>query len=63
MHLEEVAQIVEEAGGSDEMIAVAWLHDAVEDTGVTIKDVEEFFRPAVVELVDWLTDVSRPEDA
>ena len=30
VHLEEVAQIVEEAGGSDEMVAAAWLHDVVE---------------------------------
>ena len=62
VHLKEVAEIVKGAGGSQEMIAAAWLHDTVEDTGVSIADVHQFFGPAVAELVDWLTDVSKPED-
>jgi (p)ppGpp synthase/HD superfamily hydrolase len=61
VHPREVAGIVEEAGGTPEMIAAAWLHDTVEDTGVTIETIREEFGPEVAELVGWLTDVSRPE--
>ena len=34
-HLEEVAEIVHHTGASDEAVAAAWLHDTVEDVGVT----------------------------
>ena len=61
VHPREVAQIVESAGGTPEMIAAAWLHDTVEDTGVTIETIREEFGSEVAELVGWLTDVSRPE--
>ncbi len=61
VHPREVAGIVAEAGGTPEMIAAAWLHDTVEDTGVTIETIREEFGPEVAELVGWLTDVSRPE--
>jgi (p)ppGpp synthase/HD superfamily hydrolase len=43
------------------MIAAAWLHDTVEDTGVTIEVIRAEFGAEVAELVGWLTDVSRPE--
>ena len=61
VHPAEVASIVERAGGPPEMIAAAWLHDTVEDTGVTIEVVRAEFGREVAELVGWLTDVSRPE--
>lgn len=61
VHPQEVAQIVAEAGGTDEMVAAAWLHDTVEDTGVTIELVRAEFGAEVAELVGWLTDVSRPD--
>ena len=35
VHPQRVAAIVEKHGGTDEMIAAAWLHDTVEDTDVT----------------------------
>ena len=38
------------------------LHDVVEDTPVTIKDIEDEFGPRVASMVDDLTDVSKPED-
>jgi (p)ppGpp synthase/HD superfamily hydrolase len=44
-----------------EMLAAAWLHDVVEDTGVTIEVIRQMFGEKVAELVGWLTDVSRPE--
>ena len=61
VHPAEVAQIVEIAGGSDAMIAAAWLHDTVEDTGVTIETIRAEIGAEVAELVGWLTDVSRPD--
>ena len=45
-----------------EMIAAAWLRDVVEDTSVTLEDVQSEFGEGVAELAEWLTDVSRPED-
>jgi (p)ppGpp synthase/HD superfamily hydrolase len=62
VHPTEVAAIVAEAGGTDEMVAAAFLHDVVEDTGVTLEDLQNEFGPDVANLVSWLTDVSRPED-
>lgn len=47
---------------SEEQEAAALLHDVVEDTGVTIELVEQFFGPKVASLVADLTDVSKPED-
>ena len=61
VHPAEVAKIVRDAGGSEAMIAAAWLHDTVEDTGVTIETIRAEFGVEVAELVGWLTDVSRPE--
>lgn len=62
VHLREVAELVAQHGGTPPMVAAAWLHDVVEDTHVTQEDVAEWFDPEVSELVDWLTDVSKPED-
>jgi hypothetical protein len=61
-HLRAVAEIVEQVGGDEEMIAAAWLHDVVEDTEATIDDVERDFGAQVAALVADLTDVSRPSD-
>jgi (p)ppGpp synthase/HD superfamily hydrolase len=61
VHPAEVAKIVKDAGGTEVMVAAAWLHDTVEDTGVTIETIRAEFGVEVAELVGWLTDVSRPE--
>jgi len=44
------------------MVAVAWLHDTVEDTAVPLAVIEAEFGATVAQLVDELTAVSRPED-
>lgn len=62
VHLKAVAELVKGAGGDEEMIAAAWLHDVVEDTPATLDEVEEAFGPGVATLVTHLTDVSRPGD-
>lgn len=62
VHLAEVAALVAGHGGDDAMVAAAWLHDVVEDTGITLGEVERHFGADVAELVFALTDVSRPDD-
>ena len=62
VHPAEVAGIVDSIeGATAEMVAAAWLHDVVEDTGVTIEIIRAEFGEKVAELVGWLTDVSRPD--
>jgi (p)ppGpp synthase/HD superfamily hydrolase len=62
VHPAEVASQVAAWGGTDEQIAAAWLHDVVEDTGVSIDTVRAEFGDAVADLVAWLTDVSQLSD-
>jgi (p)ppGpp synthase/HD superfamily hydrolase len=62
VHPTEVAGIVRDAGGTDAQIAAAYLHDVVEDTGVTIEQIEREFGTEITELVSYLTDVSKPSD-
>lgn len=45
-----------------EMLAAAWLHDVVEDTGVDSALIYKEFGWCVGILVEGLTDVSKPED-
>jgi hypothetical protein len=59
-HLRRVAEMVANVTDDREMIAAAWLHDVVEDTPTTVEDVERAFGQGVRDLVDALTDVSRP---
>jgi len=61
-HPEEVAHIVAAHGGTPEMIAAAWLHDVVEDTPIKLDTIRDLFGNTVADLVDWLTDVSKPND-
>lgn len=62
VHPTEVVAIVSTVPHTAEMLAAAWLHDVVEDTGVTNEDISREFGPQVAELVGWLTDTSTPED-
>ncbi len=62
VHLQEVATLVAGVTDDEEEIAAAWLHDTVEDTPATLEDIEENFGQSVAELVEELTDVSKPSD-
>ena len=62
VHPIRVGDIVDKFGGTDEMISAAYLHDVVEDTGVSIEDILDMFGSVVAVIVDGLTDVSKPED-
>lgn len=61
-HPAAVAGIVMTVPHTPAMLAAAWLHDVVEDTGVTITLVRDIFGDAVADLVEHLTDPSKPED-
>jgi (p)ppGpp synthase/HD superfamily hydrolase len=62
VHPAEVVSIVESVPHTEAMLAASWLHDVVEDTKVTRDIILNEFGLVVATLVDWLTDVSRPED-
>jgi GTP pyrophosphokinase len=54
-----VARIVAEIGLDEVSLAAALLHDAVEDTEITIEDVRRDFGDEVAELVDGVTKLER----
>ncbi len=56
IHLEEVARLVAESGGSEVEIAAAWLHDTVEDTKTSVEEIRYQFGLEVAHIVDVLTD-------
>lgn len=62
VHPAEVASIVATRPHDPEMLAAAWLHDVVEDTGVSLESIRAEFSTKVVTYVDFLTNPSRPED-
>jgi GTP diphosphokinase / guanosine-3',5'-bis(diphosphate) 3'-diphosphatase len=54
-----VALVLAELGMDDVTLAGALLHDAVEDTGVTLDDLNEKFGPDVAAIVDGVTKLER----
>ncbi|MBK9972467.1 MAG: bifunctional (p)ppGpp synthetase/guanosine-3',5'-bis(diphosphate) 3'-pyrophosphohydrolase [Acidimicrobiaceae bacterium] len=54
-----VALIVADLGLDEVSLAAALLHDAVEDTEITIADVEKGFGPEVAQIVDGVTKLER----
>lgn len=60
VHLAAVAGLVASVTDDPETIAAAWLHDVVEDTTVTFDDLRREFGTPVQQLVEELTDTSRP---
>lgn len=55
-HPKRVAALVKTVPHTSEMICAAYLHDVVEDTPVTLKEIESKFGTEVAQLVDELTD-------
>ncbi|HEX3585976.1 MAG TPA: HD domain-containing protein [Candidatus Angelobacter sp.] len=56
-HLLEVAELVASSDHLDvELVMAAFLHDTVEDTGVTLQELEQRFGKDVAALVDEVTD-------
>jgi len=57
-----VSKIVATVPHTTAMLVAAILHDTVEDTNVTLSEIEAEFGSEVAMLVNWLTDVSQLED-
>ena len=62
VHPAAVAQMVARVTDDQAMISAAWLHDVVEDTPITLGEIETEFGEDIAMLVSDLTDVSRPCD-
>ncbi len=58
-HPVAVAGILRDLGGSPVMIAAGFLHDVVEDTEITIEQIEELFGEEVRRLVEGVTKLSK----
>ena len=59
LHPTSVACILVEMGMDTDSVIAALLHDTVEDTDVTLKDVEDTFGEDVAKMVDGLTKISK----
>ncbi|MCU1455772.1 MAG: relA [Acidimicrobiales bacterium] len=60
-HPLSVARIVASLGLDEVTVAAALLHDAVEDTGVTLADIDREFGQEVARIVDGVTKLDRLE--
>lgn len=58
-HLAEVAGIVATVELSPDAIATAWLHDVVEDCGVSLAELEQMFGVIVADGVMMLSDIEQ----
>jgi GTP pyrophosphokinase len=58
-HPVAVAGLLRDLGGSGAMIAAGFLHDVVEDTDVTVEEIEEQFGVEVRRLVEGVTKLSK----
>ncbi|MGG6294175.1 RelA/SpoT family protein [Leptolyngbya sp. AN02str] len=58
-HPVAVAGLLRDLGGSGAMIAAGFLHDVVEDTDVTLEDIEQRFGEEVKHLVEGVTKLSK----
>jgi (p)ppGpp synthase/HD superfamily hydrolase len=60
VHPSNVVTLLVGKGLSQHAIAAAWLHDTVEDTQITLTDIQLEFGPKVTIYVDWLTERRYP---
>lgn len=61
-HLRNVVNIISKVPHDELMLSAAWLHDTVEDTYITIEDINKKFGSEISTLVYMLTDISKKED-
>lgn len=54
-----VAEILEGLGYDDNVIAAAYLHDVVEDTGYTLEDIKKEFNSDIASLVDSVSETNK----
>ncbi len=60
-HPVEVAMIVNDMSGEDDLVIAALLHDVVEDAGYTVEDIRKIFGQRVAWLVDEESENKRQE--
>ncbi len=58
-HPLEVAKVLASLGMDDVTLAAALLHDSVEDTAVSLSEIEASFGPVVAQIVDGVTKLER----
>jgi (p)ppGpp synthase/HD superfamily hydrolase len=61
VHPAAVVELVRSVTDNEAMLAAAWLHDTVEDTGTTLDDITHQFGADVAALVAMLTDDKQPQ--
>lgn len=61
VHPAAVVELVRSVTDNQQMLAAAWLHDTVEDTGTTLADIAQLFGAEVAALVGMLTDSQQPK--
>lgn len=61
-HPSAVVELVCSVPHTETMICAAWLHDVVEDTSCTLKEIDREFGIEIARLVEMLTDISKPSD-
>lgn len=61
-HLNKVARMIRMVGGSDDAISAALLHDTLEDTKTTEKELREKFNDKVADLVLECTHEGNKQD-
>lgn len=61
-HPAAVAALVRSVPHTPAQLQACWLHDVDEDTPVTLMEIRRHFGAEVADLVEMVTDVSRPED-
>lgn len=61
-HPAAVVALVRSVPHDEAMLCAAWMHDLIDDCGVTADDIERLFGHDVAQLVVQVTGVSRPSD-
>ena len=54
-HLEAVASKLAEQGEDEDVIIVGWLHDSIEDTDITLDEIQHLFGDVISTAVDAIT--------
>ena len=62
VHPFEVAHIIKDHGLGEDLQVAALLHDTIEDCDVNKSEIASLFGNRVANLIDMVTDVSKPED-
>lgn len=62
VHPAAVAEIVRSVPHTTAMLCAAWLHDTVEDCGISLAEINALFGETVAKYVEMLMDVSNPTD-